>query len=455
MQTGHERTEPKPIDTEKIRRAMANICIVGLWHQAMVLAACFSEMGHTVCGVGEELEVVEALTKGKPPVFEPRIPAMIRRNVKSGRLKFLTDYGEAMRDAEFVYLAIDTPVNADDSSDLSGIFDAARKIGRSLKEPVTLVVTAQVPVGTTERIAAVVREENPAVRIEAAYVPEFLRLGTAVETFQSADRFVVGADDATVAERVAALYKPLKRPILTTGLRTAEMGKHACNAYLAMSISFINEIADLSESLGADASEVAKIMKTDRRIGRFAFLSPGLGFAGGTLGREIRALQKFGEETGKATRMMDAIWEVNRARPEILRHKLEAKYGRLQGLNVAILGLTYKSGTSTLRRAISLEIIRDLAAHGVALKAYDPLVRLDGVIGLPPFLLVDNPYEAAADTDAVVLLTEWTNIKAGLDLARLKASMRQPLFIDTRNLFDPVQMKQAGFTYLGIGRGAE
>lgn len=434
---------------------MANICIVGLWHQAMVLAACFSDMGHTVCGVGEERAVVEALNKGKPPLFEPRIPAMIRRNIKAGRLKFLTDYREALRGAEFAYISIDTPVNADDSSDLSSIFDAARNIGRALAGPVTLVVTAQIPVGTTERIATVVREENPAARVELAYVPEFLRLGTAVETFQKADRFVIGADDAAVAERVAALYSPLKRTILTTALRTAEMGKHACNAYLAMSISFINEIADLSESLGVDASEVAKIMKADRRIGRFAFLSPGLGFAGGTLGREIRALQKFGQETGRATRMMDAIWEVNRARPQILRHKLKGKYGRLEGLNVGILGLTYKPGTSTLRRAISLEIIRDLAAHGVVLKAYDPLVRLDGVTGLPPFQLVDNPYEAATGTDAVVLLTEWANIKTDLDLAKLKASMRQPLFIDTRNLFDPVQMKQAGFVYLGIGRAAE
>jgi UDPglucose 6-dehydrogenase len=421
----------------------------------MVLAACFSDMGHTVRVVGDEEAVAEALNKGKPPLFEPRIPAMIRRNIKAGRLKFLTDYREALSGAEFAYISIDTPVNADDSSDLSSIFEAARNIGRALAGPVTLVVTAQIPVGTTERIATVVREENPAARIEVAYVPEFLRLGTAVETFQRADRFVIGADSAVVAERVAALYSPLKRTILTTTLRTAEMGKHACNAYLAMSISFINEIADLSESLGADASEVAKIMKADRRIGRFAFLSPGLGFAGGTLGREIRALQKCGQETGRATRMMDAIWEVNRARPQILRHKLEGKYGRLQGLNVGILGLTYKPGTSTLRRAISLEIIRDLAAHGVALKAYDPLVRLDGVTGLPPFQLVDNPYEAAAGTDAVVLLTEWANIKTDLNLAKLKASMRQPLFIDTRNLFDPVQMKQAGFAYLGIGRAAE
>jgi len=425
-----------------------------LWHQAMVLAACFSDMGHAVRGVGDEGEVAEALNRGKPPLFEPRISAMIRRNVRAGRLKFLTNYREALCAAEFVYISIDTPVNSDDSSDLSSIFDAARNIGCALSGPVTLVVTAQVPVGTTERIAAVVREKSPATQVEVAYVPEFLRLGTAVETFKKADRFVIGADDAAVAERIAALYKPLKRPILTTTLRTAEMGKHACNSYLALSISFINEIADLSESLGADACEVAKIMKADRRIGHFAFLSPGLGFAGGTLGREIRALQNFGQKTDRATRMMDAIWEVNQSRPQIVRHKLMSEYGRLRGLNVAILGLTYKPGTSTLRRAISLDIMRDLATHGVALKAYDPLVRIDGMTELPPFELVNSPYEAAAGTDAVVLLTEWAKIKTDLDLAKLKTSMRQPLFIDTRNLFDPVQMKQLGFVYLGIGRGA-
>ena len=430
---------------------MANICIVGLWHQAMVLAACFADIGHTVCGVGEEPAVAEALNKGEPPLFEPRFSAMIRRNVKSGRLKFLTDYRQAVRDAEFVYLSIDTPVNEDDSSDLSVIFDAARNIGRALSGPIILVVTAQVPVGTTDRLAAVVRGENPQVRVEFAYVPEFLRLGAAVETFRKADRFVIGADDPVVAERIEALYQPLRRPIFTTTVRTAEMSKHACNAFLAMSISFINEIADLSEELGANTAEVAKIMKADRRIGPFAFLSPGLGFAGGTLGREVRALQTLGQESGRMTHMMDAIWEVNRLRSQIVRRKLETECGRLQGLAVGILGLTYKPGTSTLRRAISLEIIRDLAAHGVVVKAYDPLARLDEVTELPPFQSVDSPYEAATGADAVVLLTEWEDIKTELDLPKLRGLMRQPVFIDTRNLFDPVQMQRLGLTYSNIG----
>jgi UDPglucose 6-dehydrogenase len=433
---------------------VANICIAGLWHQAMVLAACFSDMGHTVCGVGEELAVVEALNKGRTPLFEPRIPAMIWRNVKAGRLRFVTDYCEALRGAEFAYISIDTPVNADDSSDPSSTLQAADNISRAMTGPMVLVITAQVPVGTCSQIEGLIREQNPAAKFDIAYVPEFLRLGRAVETFKRADRFVIGCDNSEVAEKIAVLYRPLNRPILFTGLRTAEMAKHASNAFLANSISFINEISDLCDQLGADASEVGRIMKADKRIGPYAFLSPGLGFAGGTLGREIRALQRFGRENHSATPLMDAIWDVNQRRPQMVRQRLERRYATLAGLKVGIFGLTYKPGTSTLRRAISLDIISDLTGHGVSVSAYDPLVRLDEALELPPFQLVDNPYEAAAGTDAVILLTEWANIKTDLNLAKLKASMRQPVFIDTRNLFDPVQMKQFGFAYFSIGRAA-
>ncbi|MGO9449569.1 MAG: nucleotide sugar dehydrogenase, partial [Candidatus Binataceae bacterium] len=317
---------------------MANICIAGLWHQAMVLGACFSDMNHTVWGVGDDEAVVAGLNRGTPPLFEPGIPAMLRRNVKAGRLRFTTDYQAALGDAEFVYISIDTPVNADDSSDLSSIFEAARNIARATVGRIILVITAQVPVGTCSLIEGVVREQNPTAQFDIAYVPEFLRLGTAVETFKRADRFVIGCDNPEVAEKIATLYRPLNRPILFTGLPSAEMGKHASNAFLANSISFINEISNLCEELGADASEVARIMKADKRIGSHAFLGPGLGFAGGTLGREIRALQKFGRENRSATPLMDAIWEVNQARPQIVRQRLEHNYTTLEGVKVGILG---------------------------------------------------------------------------------------------------------------------
>lgn len=447
---------------------MSTICVVGLWHQASVLSACLADMGHQVCGVGDDEQAASSLNTGEPPVYEPKLKAIMRRNLRAGRLKYTADYREALHGAEFAYIAIDTPVGPDDESDLTSVFDAARHVGQAMSGELILIISAQVPVGTCERIAAVVREENPAAVFDVAYVPEFLRLGTAVDTFRKADRFVVGADDPAVAERIAALYRPLGRPIVITNLRTAEMAKHASNAFLATSISFINEMANLCDEVGADALQVAQIMKLDRRIGRHAFLSPGLGFAGGTLGREIRALQKLGQQHGCDTPMMDAVMTINQARARLVGQRLQRAlalslacpepgrrvegYSSLEGLHVGILGLTYKPGTSTLRRSIALDIIRDLVAHGASVKAFDPLARLDEVVDLPPFEPCPDPYAAAQGSDALVLVTEWAGIR-DLDLPRLRAVMRRPVFIDTRNVFDPAEMIQLGFIYSGMGRG--
>jgi len=431
---------------------LANICIVGLWHQASVISACLADIGHQVRGVGDDEKVVAALNAGESPVYEPKLRAIIRRNLRAGRLRYMTDYQEAIGGAEFAYLAIDTPLGPNDESDLSSIFDAARYVGQVMSGELILIVSAQVPVGTCERIAAIVREENPAAVFDVAYVPEFLRLGTAVDTFRRADRVVVGATDPTVAERIAGLYRPFGRPIVITNLRTAEMAKHASNAFLATSISFINEIASLCDEADADALLVAQIMKLDRRIGKHAFLNPGLGFAGGTLGREIRALQRLGRQHGRDTPIMDAVMTVNQARVRLVGQRLQRICDSLTGLQVGILGLTYKPGTSTLRRSIALDIIRDLVDRGASVKAFDPLARLDEVADLLSFESCPNPYIAAQGSDALVLVTEWAGIY-DLDLPRLRAVMRRPIFVDTRNVFDPTEMIRIGFIYSGIGRG--
>jgi UDPglucose 6-dehydrogenase len=431
---------------------LATICVAGLWHQASVVSACLADMGHQVCGVGDDKEAVASLNAAEPLVYEPELDKIIQRNLQAERLKYTTDYGEALSGVEFAYIAIDTPVGPNDESDLSSIFDAAWNIGRAASERFVLIISAQVPVGTCEHVAAIVREENPTAVFDVAYVPEFLRLGIAVDTFRNADRFVVGADDPGVAERIAALYRPLDRPIVVTNLRTAEMGKHASNAFLSTSISFINEIANLCDEVGADALQVAQIMKLDRRIGKYAFLSPGLGFAGGTLGRDIRALQELGRQHRCDTPMMDAVMAVNEARAGLVRQRLQKVYGELGDLQVGILGLTYKPGTSTLRRSIALEIIRDLVAQGISIRAFDPLARLDEVAELPPFEFCTDPYAAAQGSDALVLVTEWEDIH-DLDLSSLRDAMRRPVFIDTRNLFAPDEMARQGFIYSGIGRG--
>ena len=409
-------------------------------------------MGHIVRGVGDDEKAVAALNASDPPVYEPKLKAIIRRNLRAGRLKYTADYQEALLGAEFAYIAIDTPVGPDDESDLTGIFDAARHVSQAMSAQLIVAVSAQVPIGTCERILTIFRQENPSVACDVAYVPEFLRLGSAVDLFRRPDRVVIGADHRETAERLSALYEPLQRPIVITSVRTAEMIKHASNTFLATSISFINEIADLCDELGADALDVARAMKLDRRIGPYAFLSPGLGFAGGTLGRDIRALQQLGRQHRRDTLVMDAIMAVNQARGRLVGQRLKKIYNSLERLQVGILGLTYKPGTSTLRRSIALEIIQDLVDHGALVKAFDSLARLDEVDGLPSFEVCADPYEAASETDAVVLVTEWPDLRS-LDLLRLRRAMRRPVFIDTRNFFDPGEMMEAGFVYSGVGRG--
>ncbi|MDI7259770.1 MAG: nucleotide sugar dehydrogenase [Thermodesulfobacteriota bacterium] len=429
---------------------MVNICVTGIWHQGTVVSACLADLGNNVHGVCDERNVT-LLNSGQPPVHEPGLPEILQRNLKAGRLSYTTNYEEGLEGAEFVFISTDTPVNMNDDSDLSPIYAIAENIGKNIRNDIILCVTAQVPIGTTEDLAKVVRSLAPAHVCSVAYVPEFLRLGIAVETFRQADRFVIGCNEPDVARRVAALYEPIGRPIVFTDIRSAEMAKHASNVFLSTSISFINEIANLCEVLGANALEVARILKMDKRIGEKAFLSPGLGFAGGTLGREIRALQKLAITRQISTPLLDAVWEINAERPQLVSHRLRAALGTLEGHQIGILGLTYKAGTSTLRRAISLDIVRGLVEQGVEVKAFDPLANLTEVSDLPPMQMCSDPYEVAQGSSALVLITEWADINS-LDLYRLRRAMRGDVFLDTRNLLDPVRMAQAGFRYFGIGR---
>lgn len=429
---------------------MAVICVTGIWHQGAVVSACLADLGHQVYGVCDE-QTATGLNAGKPPVYEPLLPEIIQKNIKAGRLRYTSDFQEGLQGAEFVFICTDTPVDMQDETDLSSIYAIAEKIGANLSQDIILCITAQVPVGTCDDLAKKVSSLGSNYKGKVAYIPEFLRLGNAVETFREADRFVIGCNDAHVSASIADLYRPLGRPLVYTGIRSAEMAKHASNAFLAMSISFINEIAALCEPLGSDVLEVARVLKLDRRIGKNAFLSPGLGFAGGTLGREIRALQKFGSKYNTSTLLMDAVWQINVHRYQLVGRKLASILGSLQGQQIGILGLTYKAGTSTMRRAISLDIVRDLVQKGATVTAYDQLANMSEVLNPPPMRLCSDPYEAARDSSALVLITEWADIDS-LDMVRLKAQMKGDAFLDTRNLVDPGRMVEAGFRYFGIGR---
>ncbi|MBI4445348.1 MAG: UDP-glucose/GDP-mannose dehydrogenase family protein [Acidobacteria bacterium] len=429
---------------------MSKVAVVGIWHQGAVLSACLADMGHRVAGFLPELDQVERMNRGMAPVFEPGLAALIRKNRRAGRLLYTHDE-KCLRDVHFIFISHDTPVDESDESDLSCVMESVELVRKVRKKPAIVCITAQVPVGTCDRIEKSLRA-SLGPRTYVLYIPEFLRLGTAIQLFRSPDRVVIGGEKQA-ARKAARLYEPLKCPILITERRSAEMAKHSSNAFLAASISFINEISDLCEATGADATEVAKVMKMDRRIGKHAFLSPGLGFAGGTLGREIRALQKLAKGFGRESVMMDAVWRINQARPAVLVNRLEEALGSLSGKKIAILGLTYKSGTSTMRRAISLEIIRALRQGGATVAAYDPLANLDEVRVNFNLERVNTPEDAFTGADAVVLLTEWEGMKR-VNWKAARKRMRGAVLFDTRNLLDLEMLRKAGFDCFRIGNGA-
>lgn len=422
---------------------MARIAIAGSWHQATVHAACLAELGHEVVMIVEPSRLAD-FQAGRLPVHEPGLAELTSAQVAAGRLGYTADYGRGLAGAEFVFVAIDTPVDEEDRSDLGPIEAAVDAIAAAASAALVVCIGAQVPIGTTERMGTRLNGQP------VAYVPEFLRLGTALETFRQADRFVVGCDDPAVAARIAALYAGLGRPVHLTSVRSAEMAKHASNAFLATSISFANEIADLCEVTGADVTEVAAVLRLDSRIGPRAFLSAGLGYAGGTLGREIKTLHAVGAERGVPTDLLDAVDEVNGRRLSSLEQRLEKALDRARRPHVAVLGLAYKPGTSTLRRSAALELIGHLVARGAEVSAFDPLVRREELDGAP-FSLAGDPYAAVEGADALVLMSPWAGVES-LDLARLAASMARPVLLDAGNHLDPEAARSAGFEYHGVGR---
>lgn len=408
-----------------------------------MLCACFAELGHDVVGITNE-HTLAGLRVGRAPIHEPGLDELLGRMLAAGRLRFTDSFSEGLDGAEFAFISIDTPVGANDDSDIEPVWRAVDEIGSEADDSLVVVVTSQVPVGTSEQIA-----KRLGRNIEVGYVPEFLRLGTALETFRNADRFVIGANDPRLAARLSALYEPLGRPILIADIRSAEMGKHASNAWLATSISFINQIADLCEQVGADVTQVAAMMKLDRRVGPKAFLSAGMGYAGGTLGREIRALQKLGASHGVTMELFDAVDTVNQRRMTHILGRLRDVQPVLDNTLIAVFGLAYKAGTSTLRRSASLTLIYKLATGGARVAAYDPLAQLDEAIDIPRFTLYREPADAVRNADALILMARWPQELTPREAAKL---MARPVVVDTGNHLDPDAARSAGLKYCGIGR---
>jgi UDPglucose 6-dehydrogenase len=431
----------------------SKVCVIGIWHLGSVYSACLAELGYFVVGVDRDQNRVDNLNKGVPPLFEPGLEELILKNIRLNRLHYTTDLRNALIGASFVIIAFDTRVDENDEVDLSEIFDTAVALAEWLENDTIIIVSSQVPVGTCEKIKSLIRQKRSSLNFDVAYVPENLRLGQAIERFMHPERIVIGADNERTLDKVEEFFSIVKAPKIKMDLRSAEMSKHALNAFLATSISFINEIANLCDEVGADALKVAEAMRLDSRISPKAPLKPGLGFAGGTLARDLKILQKIGKEANYHTYVIDSVLIVNRQQNKMPVKKLLKVYGKLQDLRVGILGLTYKAGTSTLRRSVAMEIIKDLVNGGASVKVYDPKADFHELKLHDEFEVCSNPYAVADGSDALIIITDWPEFKE-LDFSQIKSLMRKPVIIDAQNILDAERLIKMGFIYLGIGRGS-
>lgn len=429
---------------------MATIGVIGLWHLGCVTAASLAALGHHVLATEPDPEILTGLQQARPPLYEPGLAEAIERQLDAERLRFTADVPAVVSASDFVFITFDTPVDEDDRPDLSPIERAIAEAAPGLRDGVIVVVMSQLPAGTSRRLLRSIRDARPGLRVGLSYSPENLRLGDALRSFASPERIVVGADSPATARRVEALFAPLGAPVLTMSLESAEMAKHALNAYLAASISFINEVADVCETTGADVRDVVRALKLDGRIGERAYMSPGLGFAGGTLARDVQALRALGSaET--STPLFDAVLTVNAARTARVVARLEAELGALAGATITLLGLTYKPGTSTLRRSVAIELGRRLSNEGAVVRAFDPMVP-GGSLRMPWLEVFASPEAAASGADALVLVTEWPEFRT-LDYTTIGKSMRRAMLFDCKNFLDTAAVATAGFRHIGIGIG--
>jgi len=429
-----------------------NICVVGTGYVGLTTGVCFGDLGHSVTCIEIDLHKLELLRSGKSPIFEPGLEEMQERNMRAGRLRFTDDYAVGIPDAEFIFITVGTPMAEDGSADLTYVKAAARSIGQHLRSGSIIIDKSTVPVGTGDLVENIIAEHaGPDVKFDVVSNPEFLREGSALSDFFKPDRIVLGAKNREAAQRVAALHETLGAPIIITDLRTAEMIKYASNAFLATRISFINEIAQICERLGADVREVARGMGADKRIGPH-FLEAGVGYGGSCFPKDVLALYHMAASAGCHPQLLQAVMDINSDARKRFVKKVETVLGTLEERLIGVLGLSFKPNTDDMREAPSVDIINALLKKGARVKAYDPVAMPRAEELLPTVTFTATAYDVAKDADALLLVTEWNEFKQ-LDWHRIKRYMRQPVVIDGRNLYDPREMRQLGFIYWGVGRG--
>ena len=434
------------------------IAIIGTGYVGLVSGACFSDFGHDVVCVDKDQRKIDLLHQNVMPIYEPGLDQLVASNVRAGRLHFTTDLAEAVKGADAIFIAVGTPSRRGDGhADLSYVYSAAEEIARALTGPAVIVTKSTVPVGTGDEVERIIREHAPDSGAMVVSNPEFLREGAAIDDFKRPDRVVVGAEDEAARQVMRDVYRPLSlnqsAPILFVGRRTSELIKYAANAFLAVKITFINEIADLCEEVGADVQEVSKGIGLDNRIGS-KFLHAGPGYGGSCFPKDTLALMKTAADNETPLRIVEATVQVNDNRKRAMGRKvIKAMGGEVRGKTVGILGLTFKPNTDDMRDAPSISIIAALQDAGATVKAYDP----EGFEQARPLLrdveFVPDAYAAAEGADALVIVTEWDAFRA-LDLNRIKTLLNAPLLVDLRNIYPPAEAKRAGLTLVGVGKPA-
>ena len=434
------------------------IAMIGTGYVGLVSGAGFSEFGTDVVCVDKDAAKIAMLRNGEMPIYEPGLEDLVARNVDAGRLHFTTELEAAVAGAEAVFIAVGTPSRRGDGhADLSYVHAAAREIAAAITGYTVIVTKSTVPVGTGREIEAIVREVNPDADFDVASNPEFLREGSAIVDFMRPDRVVIGTGSLRARDVMRKLYRPLyliETPILFTRRETSELIKYAANAFLATKITFINEIADLCDRVGADVHQVARGIGLDGRIGP-KFLHPGPGYGGSCFPKDSLALVKTARDKGTPLRIVEAVADINDTRKRAMAQRvIDACGGEVEGRTIAILGVTFKPNTDDTRESPSLDIVPMLQAAGAVIRAYDPEGMAEAGPLLPDVTWCDGAYDALLDAEAVVILTEWNQFR-NLDLDRVKALLKAPVFVDFRNIYDPREMAAAGFTYTSVGRPLE
>ncbi|WP_036284440.1 UDP-glucose/GDP-mannose dehydrogenase family protein [Methylocystis sp. ATCC 49242] len=432
-----------------------NITMIGSGYVGLVSGACFADFGHKVICVDADASKIDRLKRGEIPIFEPGLDELVANNVRQGRLSFTTDLEPAVKGADAVFIAVGTPSRRGDGhADLSFVYAAAKTIASALDGFTVVVNKSTVPVGTGDEVERIIREVNPTADFAVVSNPEFLREGAAIEDFKRPDRVVIGVEDPRAREVMEEIYRPLSLnapPLVFVGRRTSELTKYAANAFLATKITFINEIADLCEKVGADVQEVARGIGLDKRIGA-KFLHAGPGYGGSCFPKDTLALIKTGQDEGSSLRIVETVVAVNDARKRAMARKIiMALGGSVRGKKIALLGLAFKPNTDDMRDAPSLAIVASLAGDGAEVHAYDPESMEQARPLMPEVTFHDDAYSALEGADALAIVTEWDAFRA-LDLDRVKSLLKQPIIVDLRNVYRPADVRKRGFAYVSVGR---